>query len=76
VRLWDNRFAKTFGLPRRQSFEASFDIYNTLNSAAVLSQVNVNGPDYLRPSSGSSSAATATATLPPRILRIGARWRF
>jgi hypothetical protein len=76
VRLWDNRFTKNFVLRGRQSFEASLDFYNTLNSAAVLSQVNVNGPDYLKPSAGSSSAATATATLPPRIFRLGARWRF
>ena len=76
VRLWDNRFTKTIALANRQSLEASLDFYNTLNSAAVLSQVNVNGPDYLKPSSGSSSAATATATLPPRIFRLGARWRF
>ena len=76
VKLWDNRFTKTIALANRQSFEASLDFYNTLNSAAVLSQVNVNGPDYLKPSSGSSSAATATATLPPRIFRLGARWRF
>jgi hypothetical protein len=76
VKLWDNRFTRTFAMANRQSFEASLDFYNTLNSSVVLSQVNVNGPDYLKPSVGSSSAATATATVPPRIFRLGARWRF
>ena len=76
VKLWDNRFTKTFTMANRQSLEATLDFYNTLNSSVVLTQVNVNGPDYLKPSTGSSSAATATATVPPRIFRIGARWRF
>jgi hypothetical protein len=52
------------------------DFYNTLNSSVVLTQVNTNGPDYLKPSTGSSSAATATAILPPRIFRLGVRWKF
>ncbi|MEO8070172.1 MAG: hypothetical protein ABI652_02135, partial [Acidobacteriota bacterium] len=75
VRLWDNRFAKTFKMGR-QSLQLSVDIYNTLNASTVLTQVNTNGPDYLKPSAGSTSAATATAILPPRILRLGARFTF
>lgn len=76
VRLWDNRFTRTFGLGSGKTFQVSLDIYNTLNASTVLSQVNINGPDYLKPSAGSTSAATAQAILPPRILRLGARFTF
>lgn len=75
VKLWDNRISKNFRVGT-QTFEASVDCYNTMNSNTVLSQVNTNGPDYLKPSVGSSSAATASATLPPRIFRLGLRWTF
>jgi hypothetical protein len=75
VKLWDNRISKTFRY-RNQTIEASVDSYNTMNASTVLSQVNTNGPDYLKPSVGSSSAATASATLPPRIFRLGLRWTF
>jgi hypothetical protein len=58
-----------------------FNMYNTLNSSAVLTQVNTNGPDYLKPLVGSSSAGTSSAgvesaIVPPRIFSLGARWRF
>jgi hypothetical protein len=42
----------------------------------ALGPINTNGPDYLKPSAGSSSAATATAVLPPRIMRLGLRYTF
>ena len=76
VRLWDNRFTKTVAMGNGKSLQLSLDIYNTLNASTVLTQVNTNGPDYLKPSAGSSSAATATAILPPRILRLGMRYSF
>jgi hypothetical protein len=76
VKLWDNRFVKSFRVNGRHTFEASLDFYNTLNASTVLTQINVNGPDYLKPSAGSSSAATATAILPPRIFRLGIKWKF
>lgn len=76
VRLWDNRLTRTFGVGKGRSLQVSLDVYNTLNAATVLSQVNINGPLYLRPSAGSASAATAQAILPPRILRLGARFSF
>jgi outer membrane receptor for Fe3+-dicitrate len=80
VKLWDNRISKTFKLNDRQSIEAMFNIYNTLNSSAVLTQVNTNGPDYLKPlvgaSSSGSSAGVESAILSPRIFSLGARWRF
>ena len=76
VRLWDNRLTKNFAVRRGQSLQLSLDIYNSLNASTVLTQVNLNGPDYLKPSAGSTNAATATAILPPRILRLGVRWTF
>ena len=76
VRIWDNRFTKTFRMNGRHAIETSLDFYNTLNASTVLTQINVNGPNYLQPSAGSSSAATATAILPPRIFRLTAKWRF
>jgi hypothetical protein len=76
VKLWDNRLSKTFRVNGRHVLEGSLDFYNTLNASTVLAQVNTNGPDYLKPSTGSSSAATATAILPPRIFRLGLKWRF
>ena len=77
VKIWDNRFSKKLVVGRNgQSLDLTLDIYNTMNSSVVLQQVNVNGPDYLKPSAGSSSAATASAILPPRILRLGMRYSF
>jgi Carboxypeptidase regulatory-like domain len=76
VRLWDNRFTKSFTVGKGRSLQASLDIYNTLNASTVLAQVNTNGPNYLKPSAASMVAATATAILPPRILRIGMRYTF
>ena len=76
VKIWDNRFTKSFQMGRGKTLQASLDIYNTMNASTVLSQVNTNGPDYLKPSAVSQVAATATAILPPRILRLTARYMF
>lgn len=77
VRLWDNRISKTFQLNDRHSIEAMFDLYNTLNSAAVIRHENRNGPNYLRPLATSGiDAAAASPILSPRIFRLGMRWRF
>ena len=66
VKLWDNRFSKTFKIGDHHTVEGLFDWFNTLNSSAVTSQGNTNGPNYLRP----------TAIIAPRIFRLGARWKF
>ena len=76
VRIWDNRFSKSFAMGNGRSLQASVDVYNTLNASTVLTQINTNGPNYLKPSAGSSSAATATAILPPRIMRLSLRYTF
>jgi hypothetical protein len=77
VRLWDNRLSKTFQINDRHSMEAMFDMYNTLNSSAVLRHENRNGPNYLKPLATSAiDAAAASPVLSPRIFRLGMRWRF
>ena len=76
VRLWDSRVSKTFKINDRHSIEGMFDSFNTLNSSAVISQVNTNGPNYLKPLASGGGANVAQAIIPPRIIRLGARWRF
>lgn len=77
IRLWDNQISKTIHLGDRHSIEGWVDIFNTLNSSAVRSHVTVNGPNYLKPiSAGGIDASAASAILPGRIMKIGARWKF
>jgi hypothetical protein len=52
------------------------DGFNMLNSNVVLSQVNTNGPNYLKPLPSGTGAATAEAIPAPRIFRISARFLF
>ena len=77
VRLWDNRLSKVFQLNDRHSIEAMFDLYNTMNSSAILRHENRNGTNYLKPLASSAiDAAAASPILSPRIFRLGMRWRF
>ncbi|MBI4474875.1 MAG: TonB-dependent receptor [Acidobacteria bacterium] len=76
VKLLDSRLSKTFQLNDRHSIEAMLDFYNVLNASTVLEQVNTNGPDYLKPLSVGAGATVATSILPPRIFRLGVRWKF
>jgi hypothetical protein len=82
VRVWDNRFSKTFQVGDRHSIEGTLDIFNTLNVNTVVSQVTsqVAGgtkADYGFPLSGGGiDASAASSIIAPRILRLGARWRF
>jgi hypothetical protein len=66
VKLWDNRISKTFRINDSQSIDATFDLFNTLNTNAVIGQSNTNGPTYLQPNS----------IIPPRIFRLGGKFRF
>jgi Carboxypeptidase regulatory-like domain len=74
VKLWDNRVSKVFKVGDRQSVEAMFDLYNSFNSNTVLSQTNTNGANYLKPTQGSGFASSPI--LPPRIFKLGMRWKF
>lgn len=66
VKLWDNRVSKRFNLPKGQSIEGMFDLFNTLNINAVTSQVVRNGSTYGQP----------TEIIAPRVFRLGVRYRF
>jgi len=66
VSLWDNRVSKVFKITERQSVEGIFDVFNTLNSNTITGWSNASGATYHRPSS----------ILPPRIIRLGAKYRF
>jgi len=75
--LWDNRISKKFKIGEKSTLEGTIDVFNTLNSSAVKSQVNVNGPNYLKPiSAGGIDASAASSILTARIIKIGARWKF
>jgi len=82
VKVWDNRLSKTFKLNDRHSVEGTLDIFNSLNVNTVVSQVTSQTAgaeklDYGRPLSGGGiDASAASSIIAPRILRIGARWRF
>jgi hypothetical protein len=74
IKLWDNRVSKVFRVNDKQSIEAMFDLYNTMNSNTVLSQTNTNGTSYLKPTQGGGFASSPI--LPPRIFKLGVRWKF
>jgi hypothetical protein len=66
VRIWDNRVTKRFSLPRGQRIEAGFDIFNTLNTNAVI-DINIrNGNDFLSPDE----------VVAPRIMRLTLKYQF
>jgi hypothetical protein len=67
VHLWDQRFSKVFQIGDRQSIEAQFDLFNTLNVNTVTNHGTTVGlSSYLRPSS----------IIAPRIFQLGARYKF
>jgi hypothetical protein len=66
VYLWDNRISKRVSLPKGQSIEAMFDLFNSLNINTVTSQVIRNGSTYGQP----------TDIIAPRVFRLGLRYRF
>jgi hypothetical protein len=76
VKLWDNRISRTFRIGDQHSIEAMFDLYNTLNSSVVLSKVTVNSPDFGKPVAQGGGATQASAIVPARIFKLGARWKF
>ena len=66
VTIWDQRVSKTFEVSDRHSIEATFDLFNSMNSNNVTAIRERVGSRFLEPS----------AVLSPRIVRLGARWRF
>jgi hypothetical protein len=76
VKLWDNRISRTFQINDRHSVEAIMDWFNTLNSSVVLTRVNRNGPNYGKVLASGQGASVALPIVPPRIFRLGVRWKF
>jgi hypothetical protein len=77
IKLWDNRFSKSFRIGDRQSVEGLFDVFNTLNSNAITYLVTANGANYLHPiSPGGIDASAASAVLTARTFRVGVRYKF
>ena len=66
VNLWDNRISKKFKIGDRQSIEANFDLFNTMNINAMTGWIVQSGATYHRPS----------AIISPRIFKLSARYRF
>jgi len=66
----DLRFSKIFKVREGSAVDANFDIYNSFNSDAVLSQTTtysgVNGGAWRKP----------TAVIQGRIFKFGMRWDF
>ena len=67
---FDLRLAKILRLGGRNALDLSLDLYNLFNSDAIQGQNNtysgVNGGAWLRP----------TALIPPRFMKLSARWDF
>jgi hypothetical protein len=66
LHLLDIRLAKLFQVSDNHSIEANFDLFNSLNSSAVVALNLRSGSTYQRPSS----------IVPGRIIRLGVRWKF
>lgn len=67
VKVWDARIGRTFKMNDRHGIEAIFDLFNILNSSAILSQGNTTG---------TTAFGRVTQILQPRIFRLGVRWTF
>ena len=66
VMIWDQRISKTFDINDQHSIETVLDLDNVMNANTVTSIQERHGSRYLQP----------TSILSPRLLRLGARWRF
>jgi hypothetical protein len=76
VKLMDLRTSKILTFSKH-STEGMFDVFNLTNSSVILRQVNVNGPNYLKPlATGGIDAASANPIPAPRIFRLSVRYKF
>ena len=67
VTIWDNRISKTFEIGDRQSIEATFDVFNTMNANGLTRRLRErHGSRFLEP----------REILGPRVVRLGVRYRF
>jgi len=72
--VWDQRFTKVFKFGDRQSVEAFYELFNTLNTNAVSSQgVTIGSSTFL---AKDGSLYKPTAVISPRISQFSVRYKF
>jgi hypothetical protein len=77
ISILDLRASKQFQLARGQRFELHFDVFNLLNSSAPTTITYVSGPTFgWYGVSGTSVNAAEGGILPPRVARVGLKYRF
>ena len=77
ISILDLRASKQFQLARGQRFEIHFDVFNLLNSSAPTTITYVSGPTFgWYGVSGTSVNAAEGGILPPRVGRVGLKYRF
>ena len=91
VKLWDNRVSKAFKIGDKQTIEAQWDMFNTLNTSALQSwpttqtarrpgrrtACNCGSDSFHKPIvTGGIDASAASPIVAPRIFRLGVRYRF
>lgn len=74
VKLWDNRLSKRFKIGDKQSVEATFDLFNSMNVNTVTNVGSTIGPASFKGLDG--SLYRPSAIIAPRIFQIGARYKF
>jgi hypothetical protein len=74
VNVWDQRFTKRFKIGDRQSVEAYYELFNTLNTNSVSTQGVTVGPSSFLASNG--TLYKPSAIISPRISQISVKYRF
>ena len=75
---WDQSVSKKFKIAERQSFEITWNLFNTMNANTIRgwSTTNVNSSSYLQPDKVTPLRPSSTGILAPRIYEWTARYRF
>jgi hypothetical protein len=74
--LWDQRFTKKFRIGDKQSVEAYYEVFNTLNVNSITSQGTTIGTSNFFKVADGSFVARPTAILSPRISQFTVKYRF
>jgi hypothetical protein len=76
IRMMNLRLDKTFALPGRQRLTGIFELFNVLNSAAVIGTNSTTGRTTDRNGANVPSFGRATQIVNPIVARIGVRYEF
>ena len=74
--LWDQRFTKKFRIGDKQSVEAYYEVFNTLNVNTITSQGTTIGTSNFVKDPAGNFVAKPTAILSPRISQFTVKFRF